>query len=428
MGGQATVAEVQAEDFSAQLQSRIRGFTAFYEQHAYLAYNVALRIACEPEAATRAVHRAFLAQLDDRPGGLLPAAVAAALHEAPSRPEPDGAGDAQAAALLAAAAALSPPERAALAMSDLAHAGPDGIGEALGLDGEQAAKLLHRGREAFSARLGLPRTQADEAAGQWMWAAPPDTIWEELYPKFHQAVERQLRRGVGEQTLILAASSVTAPAGGRPRRRSRRRLRWSRRPRWGIVIPLVAILVGGSAGAAITLTSGGAGGHSENGPSYPGAAVAPQSADSSAAVTGSDAKPVAKPHKPLTPAQLDKLRLRELRMLSKYTKRQADKRLSVDQRSAAARQIDELRREAQRRLRAQSKRDQAARDRLARERAKSKAPPPPAPTAPTKTAPAPKRSAPKQESTGPSGAPKNQDEADKTCLMDQDSGQYICPQ
>src|SRR5205807_2229957 len=93
------------------------------------------------------------------------------------------------------------------------------IGAALGLGGDRAAKLLHRAREGFGARLGLPRPEADAASRDWMWAAPPVAIWEELYPRFHRTAERQARRGGAESTLILggdlASEEVGAPAPSR---------------------------------------------------------------------------------------------------------------------------------------------------------------------------------------------------------------------
>jgi hypothetical protein len=162
-----------------------------------------------------------------------------------------------------------------------------------------------------------------------------------------------------------------------------------------------------------------------------GAGVTP-SADSAGAPAGTGGQPTADPHVALTPSQLDKLRLRELRMLRRYARRQADKRLSSTEREAAARQIAALKREAERRLRAQSRRELAAREQLAREKARAKAPPPPPPRAPTRSStptPAPaKKPQPKRQSTNDDGTPRNKDEADKTCLLDEDSGQYICPQ
>ncbi|MDX6651016.1 MAG: hypothetical protein QOJ97_2967 [Solirubrobacteraceae bacterium] len=435
MSDQAVLTAPAQEGISAPLQERVRAFTAFYEQHAYLAYNLALRITCSPEAAGSAVQRGFLRQVEDRPAGLVAATAEAALQEAPAAPDVSAAGDPDAQTLLAAISKLAPAERAALALADLAHAGPDGIGEALGVPREQAANLLERSREAFATALGLSRTQGDEAARDWMWAAPPGEIWEELYPRFHRTVERRLRRGsVDEHTLILKPESAAAPASAgraakrRLKRRSRKpsRRRWSRRPRWSIVLPAALLLLAGGAGAATQLTGAGATGNSP--------AVSDQAAGSPGSTdpvptgpaTGSDGSVT--PHKPLTAALLDKLRLRELRQLGIYGRRQADASLPARQRLAASRRIAALERAAQQRLLAQQKRDAALRDRQARQRAQTQAPPPPpSSSAPQRPAsPSPRTQTPQNQSTTPA-PPANRQEADKNCLMDENTGQYICP-
>jgi len=355
----------------AVLQERVRAFTAFYEQHAYLAYNLALRITCAGETAGRAVQRGFLRQVEDRPAGLVAAVAEAALQEPPVAPDAAAAGDAEAQALLSAISQLAPAERAALALSDLAHAGASGIGEALGLPGEQAAKLLERSREAFATALGLSRTQADEAARNWMWAAPPGEIWEELYPRFHQTVERQLRRGSIEHTLVLKPEADAAPA--RASRAAKRRLkrtsrkpghRWSRRPRWGIVLPAVALLAALGAGATTQLTGSKAAGGSQAASDQAG--VTPPSSDPVPSGPATNAGPSVAPHQALTAAMLDKLRLRELRQLRLYGRQQADTSLPARQRRAATQRIAALERAAQQRILAQQKRDAALRDRQAR--------------------------------------------------------------
>jgi hypothetical protein len=416
------------------LQERVRAFTAFYEQHAYLAYNLALRITCAGDAAGRAVQRGFLRQVEDRPAGLVAAVAEAALQEAPAAPEAAAAGDSEAQALLSAISRLAPAERAALALADLAHAGADGIGEALGLPGEQAGKLLERSREAFATALGLSRTQADEAARNWMWAAPPGEVWETLYPRFHQTVERQLRRGSSEHTLVLKPEGQAAPAKAsraakrQLKRASRKpRRRWSRRPRWGIVVPAVAVLAALAAGATLQLTGSKAAGGSQTASDQAGVTPSSDPAPSGPA-TGAD--PAVTSHQPLTAAMLDKLRLRELRQLRIYGRQQADTSLPARQRRAATQRIAALERAAQQRILAQQKRDAALRDRQARQRAQTQAPPPPptssAPRRPTPTAPRPQT--PQNQSTTPAGPPQNRHQADQTCLMDESTGQYICPQ
>jgi hypothetical protein len=118
------------------------------------------------------------------------------------------------------------------------------------------------------------------------------------------------------------------------------------------------------------------------------------------------------------------LRLRELDQLNAYTKRQANKRLPLSQRNAAAHGIADLQRAADRRLQAELKREQALREQLARERAKAHAPPPPPPpSSAPRTTPSSRPPAPKRQSTTPSRSGPNKG----TCLLDQDTGQYICP-
>jgi hypothetical protein len=134
----------------------------------------------------------------------------------------------------------------------------------------------------------------------------------------------------------------------------------------------------------------------------------------------------AKPRKPLTAALLDKLRLRELRQLRDYTKRQADTRLPARQRRAAARRISAIERAARARLRAQQRREAVIRDREARQRARDQAPPAPA-SSPADRPPAPSQPRPRPQTTTPSTPPANRDDAERSCLLDENTGQYICP-
>jgi hypothetical protein len=433
---QALLAAPGRDGVSAQLQERIRAFTSFYEQHAYLAYNLALRITCAPEPAAKAVQIAFLRQLDDSPSGLVTGTVGAALREFVERPEPGAAGDAQAQALLVAISTLAPAERAALAMADLAHAGADEIGEALGLPGDQAAKLVHRCRDAFATATGLSRIQADEAARDWMWAAPPNDVWEELYQRFHRTVERQLRQGPADHTLVLRAESASAPAQAtraakrRLRRTGRRRWRLLvRRPGWRLALVALVVLAGAGAGAA-QLVAGKTG--SGTGAGQGSSAPAPlwgDPAPSQAATSG----PQVSPHKPLTAALLDKLRLRELSQLRAYGKRQADTSLPARQRQAASQRIAALERAARDRILAQQRRDAALRDLQARQRAQRRAAPPPPPAStPTPRSPStstpPRTQRPQPQPPATHQPPGNRHQADQTCLMDQNTGQYICPQ
>lgn len=433
MSDQAVLTEPRPESISASLQERIRAFTSFYEQHAYLAHNLALRIACAQAAAESAVQRGFLRQVGDRPAGLLAATVEAAMQEAVATADAGAAGDPEAQALLNAISTLPPAERAALALADLADADAEGIGEALGVPAAQAGQLLDRGRDAFATALGVSRPQADEAARDWMWAAPPNEVWEELYSHFHTAVERQLRRGSAEQTLVLKPDSATAPpAASRAAKRrlkrassTMRRPRWARRPHWSVVLPAAFLLLALAVGAATQL-----GGSSDSGGSQPASdqsGTAPGSADPlpSGPATGED--DAVKPHKPLTAALLDKLRLRELRQLRDYGRRQADTSLPARQRRAASRRITALERAARARLLAQQRREAALRDRQARQNARTQAPPPP-PTSPRRTTPAAPTTPPRTQTPAPGAPPADRDDAEQKCLRDESTGQYICPQ
>jgi hypothetical protein len=430
---QTMLAEAQAQDVSADLHQRIRAFTAFYEQHAYLAYNLALRVTCEVEPAMRAVQAAFLSQLDDRPKGLVAATVEAALYEASAHPEPAGAGDREAEALMGAIVGLPAPERAALALADLAHAGPAGIGAALGLGDNRAGKLLHRAREGFGARLGLPRPEADAASRDWMWAPPPNAIWEELYPGFHRSAERQARRGRAANTLTLGSDltgeQVAAPAARRRQLHVPRPLRrgWRRAlRRWTVVVPAVLIL--GLAGTAAARLLNGTGATRHATESQPGSAAGAPGSVQTSHSAGPGAVGPATPHKVLTPAELDRLRLRELQQLNAYTKRQADKRLSPVERKSAAQGIANLQRAADERLQAELKREAALREQLARAHAKANAPPPPPPSNSSKPTRRPQRPSSTQQTTTPSNSQPSQQQVKKTCLFDQDTGQYVCPQ
>ncbi len=429
MSDQAVLTRPEGNDISAALQERIRAFTSFYEQHAYLAYNLALRIACAHAPAAEAVQRAFLSQIEENPAGLAASTVEAALRAGSDVPEPQAAGDPRAQSLLAAASALAPAERAALALADLTHAGPDGIGQALGLPVDQAGKLLTRSREAFASKLGLSPLQAEEAARDWMWAAPPNEIWQDLYPRFHRTVERQLRKGAVEHTLVLAPDSPQAPAkasrsvrrGLRPPGRGAALMGRLRRTRWSVVVPLVALLVGLGAAAGLRLLD------SPRDDRPPGLQQPVDGSFSDGAAPPAQEPPgvdTPKPRKPLTAALLDKLRLRELRQLRAYGQREADRSLPVRQRRAASRRVAALERAARERLRAERRREAAARERVAREQARSQAPPPPPPD--PKPAPRTQRTEPKTETT-PSGPPRNRDEAERSCLLDENTGQYICP-
>jgi hypothetical protein len=424
--GAATLTQAGPEGISAELQERVRAFTAFYEANAYLAYNLALRVACADACARRAVHVGFLRQLDDRPAGLAASTAEAAVREAAPTADAAAAGDPASQTLLGAMGSLAPTERAAVSLADLADGDAELVGAALGLPAEQAGALLERARASFAAALGCDADTAEATRRDWMWAAPPDEIWQDLYPEFHRAVERRLRAGVGAApTLIVRPDAPVAPAKAR-RRASKGK---PRRPiRWGLALPLLALVAVIAAGGATRQLQGSSGANGPLGKSGNAEASAPGDPAPTEPATGENGD--AKPHKPLTAALLDKLRLRELRQLSAYGRQQADQSLPARQRRAASRRIAALERAARARLRAQQRQVAAQRDREAAARARSNAPPPPPPTlAPRPTTPTrPHAQAPPRQTTTPGAPPQNRQQADRSCLRDEETGQYICPQ
>ncbi|HEX2085122.1 MAG TPA: hypothetical protein VHF89_05525, partial [Solirubrobacteraceae bacterium] len=117
-------------DEAARKHEQARRATSVYERHAYLVYNLALRIACERGAAERAAERAFVTVLGrpDPDAEIVATAVRVAIEESPPQPRADGAGDAEASALLRATATLPAPQRAALALGGLCGLDGRGVG------------------------------------------------------------------------------------------------------------------------------------------------------------------------------------------------------------------------------------------------------------------------------------------------------------
>jgi hypothetical protein len=213
--------KTSAADRSAQLQQATRAFARFYEQNAYLVYNLALRITCERDKATQAAGDAFLSQTGPSAGSLPTAVVSRALALASQQPTANGAGDEESERMLAATATLAPPQRAILALVSLATpdeagsahaAGPAHAAAAMGLTEQVAEGLLQRTWEGLAKTIGGGVAAAQERYEAWLWAQPPAELWEGLYPSFVKSIERQLSSGASLPTWEQT-SETARPAG-----------------------------------------------------------------------------------------------------------------------------------------------------------------------------------------------------------------------
>jgi len=378
---------------SAELQRATAAFAALYERQAYRVYNLALRITCDPRAALIAAREAFLLAHAHREGerAVVAAAVAAAVRAAPCAPRPQGAGAGEAAALLRATAALTPTERAVLAVEQLAPGGPAECGPALGIDEQAVAALHERALAGLAAALRRVEPAADEASARerlagWLWAEPPVELWEELYPRFYAAEQERRRASGGDRRPARTRRGRLAalPGGGGAGRGHRSplaaRLRVSRRrlvntAALGLVVAL-SIAMASDAGdlrASATQAIGLGGGDAAPAEVVPASLAPPRRAAPSsptapsAPVAGGGER--ARTDAPLTPAELDRLRLQELRDLRRLGERQADRRLSAAQRAAAGADRRELIARIRRRLAAAEARARALTRELGRERA-----------------------------------------------------------
>jgi hypothetical protein len=426
---------------AAELQERTHAFTRFYERHAYLVYNLTLRATCEEPRAKAATERAFLerAFADDSDDALVGAAVAAALGEAPRKPQPVGGGSAESEALLAATATLQPAERTALALSALWGADAEKVGAALGIGGQQATQLLDAAWTGLTARLhgGLDAVKASYA--DWLWANPPDDLWEGIFRGFAQALERSFKQEAAAASAPAAADGATPkPSKGRRSRkasRPKRRLRLPKRARIAIVVGAPLIL----AGAVLGVTQLSAEETPQDpttvapvSPSDPGygeimgeddEAVTSSGEDGDKDEDGSDPRK----RKPLTASELDKLRMKELKELQLYSKRETDRRLTQEQRDYARKRVGALRDLAQRRLAAERREKALARREreLARREARAgREPRREREPERREEARPPPTSRPERKDDDES---RTQSEADKECLYDADAGTYICP-
>lgn len=180
------------DDLSALLQQGTREYTSLYERHAYRVYNLALRTACAREPALKAAEEAFLTQAGGAAaeGNLLHAAATFAMREADAGAPAEGAGGAEAEAMLRATARLPAPERAALALSHLAGAGADGIATVLSLTPDAAEAVLDRAYEGLAAALSVSADDARGVYDGWLLAEPPAALWERVYPRFYTQLEK----------------------------------------------------------------------------------------------------------------------------------------------------------------------------------------------------------------------------------------------
>ena len=440
---QPTPSIVDSLDVPALLQKETRSLASAYEREAYLVYNLALTISCDSAAARRAAERGFLdaAARDVEDPAVVPATIAAALAEAPRRPELPAGGDEHTALMLAAMSGLDPIERATLAVQTLCGADATAIGPLMGLDPQAGAAVLERARAALARGLEIDPAELDAQLDRVLWTAPPDGIWESVFQAHYRAAEERLRRGA-------AAGDDAEPS---PARRRRTGL-FAGAGRW--VAGTVAVAAIGV--AATQLAAGaGAGGASGRSGADDGTAVAaapgilpptapPRTGTAAPPVAAPDqaaADPAAKPHKPLTANQLDELRMAELADLKRYAKRQADQRLSPQQRLQAAQEVERIRNLAERRLAAAARREDRLRRELAlaRMRARARAriraaekpkPDAQAPAPKTKARPPAKRTPPPQQATPPPQPTQTTttDSQEAGCLYNESDGTYVCPE
>jgi hypothetical protein len=411
----AAVKAEETQDASSFLQRESRRFATLYERNAYVAYNLALRITCEPSKAMAAAERAFLLQLGQEASEarLILGVVSTAREEAPERPRPNGAGDAEASRLLAATATLPLPERIILGLISVGHGAPAMVAAAMTLPEGKSEELRDHAQASLAAALKVDRAEAEAMSASWPWAQPPPELWESTYAKAYRALENGIAQpgsnGTAAPAVIVARNSQDGPAAPVARRR----------PAWlgRRAILAAAVIVPAVIAAAAAFGGGGSSDPASLGLAAPtGGAVAPATGDAKAG------EPGAKPYEALTPEELDKLRLNELQALRRYSQEQQNKSLSLDKRRKAADHASVLAERARNRLRAEradrARRKAAAERRRNHQNSTHKARPP---RRPSHTAPAAPKSSP------PPSKPKAQDPKQSECLYDEKNGSYICP-
>jgi hypothetical protein len=405
-------------DRPATLQQGTRQFSALYESNAYLVYNLTLRVACDRAVAIESARAAFLSALGTpaREEDLVEMAVGQALAVAPDRPTtPNGAGDAEAEAMLAATATLPPPARAALALTGLTDASAGEVAATMNVTEEVADGLLSRAFEALARELGKEPEEAESDYRSWLLVEPPIELWETLYPDFYRALERRLREGRNgtavpvdgdrtsrrarrgaRRTARRAARSASEPTGER-----RQRPRWKRRALWAVSI----LALGGGGFAAASQTG----------------LIALGSESSSRPATRPPASTFGSR---LSPDRLDRLRIREVGRARDLATRQE---LRDRRRKARRRALD-----ARRRREARTRQRQRARRRGAQQRRQREQ----APAQQQGDTPRPERTSRPPRRTNPGGGggnsgggrdtPRQQDQTDE-CVLNESDGTYICP-
>lgn len=363
------------------MQQELEQLTRLYEQYAYRVYNLALRITCDRVAAGRAAERAFLAQMTAEEAAPAPiaAAVAMGLSEAPAEPEQPAAGPE--AGVHSAAGSLPPAERAALALSALEEAGPAEIAAALGVGEPSAAGILERAGSGLARRLGAESVEDALAAySALVWEAPPRELWEGVYARCYRAF------ALAGEAAAATGEAATAETGAEPGREPtvrgiaasplaaflrragapellRRARAMPRTPRLGLAAVAALALAAGVAVAGYT----GGGDSGGTAGALPPAGVG----------TGKNFRPFGPDGKPIGKQDLEQLRAQERRDLERYTREQANVRLSKQRRAEAARRATKLRRLARKRLiaakRRALRRKLAAEERRARQRARRQA-------------------------------------------------------
>ncbi|MFL5894634.1 MAG: hypothetical protein ACJ76Z_05910 [Thermoleophilaceae bacterium] len=420
-------------DVSARLQEATRELASLYERNAYLAYNVALRITCEREAAMAAAERAFLADVTgaDAEEQLLPRVVGFALEGARPRPRPRGAGADEEEQLLALTASeLDAHERALLVLTSLVGMDPPEGAALLGADDGEAR--LEEAWAKLAAARGETQDEATAGYERWLWAAPPTALWDGIYQKFYRAAERALAEPDGD-----LAATQKLPAQPRPKR--------ARRSLSGAKFALALLIPAALTAGAFALpqmrhharhhkptTLAGAGALAPAPPPATGDDLAPAPAPpaSPTATSGGHKK-----KKPLTARQLDQLRQNELRALELYSKREEDRRLTKAQRDYAAQKVALLRDLAERRIAAAKRERELARAQrrtarkeaqLERERRQAAQQKHTLKVQETDGSSSPPSGPPQKQSSGE--APTDSSQAQQQCLYDADNGTYICQQ
>jgi hypothetical protein len=423
----------EGQDLSALLQQGTREYTRLYERHAYRAYNLALRITCARESALKASEDAFLTQTSAAQveGDLLWDTAKFAIREADAGAETGGAGGADAEALLRATARLPATERAALALSHLAGAGSEQIAAVLELTPDAADGVLVHAYESLSAALSVSPDDARAAYEGWLVAEPPAELWERVYPRFYMQLEKDLRGSA-------SVSPGAAVAGKVSRRRVRLRGRLPRRlPRLRTALVVAALALAGL--GALQYTGGGVGDDTDFSALAEGEIPGVDEAD-----TEDVARSDGDPYDPLTPKELDKLRLEELRDLRAQGEHEQARELATRRKRAlaeAARTRRERKLEQKRtvleRKRAERERKLAERqheEARRREEASRGNPPPPSGGGGGGQDGDGELHVTIEEhrsdgggSNGGGGNGPSRDEADDNCLYDEDSGTYMCP-